>query len=90
MGEDEADLDRRWKALQRWTPGGALDGSTVEDFGRDALAGTPEACLKRVAGFAELGVEELIVSPASLPFAVFDWSMVELIGEAVVPEAHRL
>jgi hypothetical protein len=37
-----------------------------------------------------LGVEEVIVSAASLPFAVFDWSMVELIAEAVIPEARRL
>jgi hypothetical protein len=37
-----------------------------------------------------MGVEEVIVGAASVPFAVFDWSMVELISEAVIPEAHRL
>ncbi|HJP66297.1 MAG TPA: LLM class flavin-dependent oxidoreductase, partial [Actinomycetota bacterium] len=90
VGEDERDLERRWAALQRWAPGGALNETTVEEFARDTLTGTPEACAKRLARFAELGVEEVIVSAASLPFAVFDWAMVELVADAVIPEAHRL
>jgi alkanesulfonate monooxygenase SsuD/methylene tetrahydromethanopterin reductase-like flavin-dependent oxidoreductase (luciferase family) len=90
VGDDERDLDARFAALQRWTPGGTLDGSSVQEYAKDTLTGTPEACVKRLARFAELGVEEVIVSAASLPFAVFDWSMVELIAEAVIPEAHRL
>ncbi len=90
VGEDERDLAERYGALQRWAPGGSLDGVGLEDYSRDTLTGTPEDCLKRMARFAELGVEEIIVSAASLPFSVFDWSMVELIGRAIVPEAHRL
>jgi hypothetical protein len=50
----------------------------------------PDVCISRLAAFAENGVEEVIVSPASLPFAIADWSEVELIAEAIVPEAHRL
>jgi probable F420-dependent oxidoreductase len=90
VGEDERDLGRRWAALQRWTPGGALDAVAIEAYAGDTLTGTPEACVKRLARFGELGVEEVIVSAASLPFAIFDWSMVELFAETVVPEAHRL
>jgi alkanesulfonate monooxygenase SsuD/methylene tetrahydromethanopterin reductase-like flavin-dependent oxidoreductase (luciferase family) len=90
VGEDERDLVARYRALQRWAPGGALDGEPLEDYARESLAGTPESCLGRLGEFAELGVEEMILSAASLPFAVYDWSMVELIGEALIPDAHKL
>jgi probable F420-dependent oxidoreductase len=90
VGQDERDLAARFEALQRWTPGGALDGTTVEEYAADTLTGTPKDCLKRLGRFGDLGVEEVIVSAASLPFAVFDWPMVELIAQAVIPEAHRL
>jgi probable F420-dependent oxidoreductase len=90
VGEDERDLVARFRALQRWTPGGALDGELLDDYARDTLTGTPEACLERLAEYAALGVGELIIAAASLPFAVYDWSMVELVAEAIIPGAHRL
>jgi probable F420-dependent oxidoreductase len=90
VGEDERDLVARFRALQRWTPGGALDGEPIEDYARDTLTGTPEQCLERLAAFRDFGVEEMIVCAASLPFAIFDWSMVELIAETLIPSAHGL
>ena len=83
-------LSARYRALQAWAPGGALDSVALDEYARDTLTGTPEDCLKRLARFAELGVEEVIVAAASLPFAVFEWTMVDLIGEALIPEAHKL
>ena len=90
VGEDDRDLDQRFEALRAWTPGDALDGQTLEDYARDSLTGTPEECLERLGRFAEHGVEEFIVAAASLPFAVYDWSMVELFADAVLPAARRL
>jgi probable F420-dependent oxidoreductase len=90
VGEDDRDLVARFRALQGWAPGGALDGELLEDYARETLTGTPERVLDRLRAFAELGVEELVVAAASVPFAVYDWSMVELIAEAIVPEARRL
>jgi probable F420-dependent oxidoreductase len=90
VGEDERDLAARFRALQAWTPGGGLDGMTLEAYASDSLTGTVEACLRRLAEFVAFGVEEVIISAASLPFAVSDWSMVELIAEALVPEARGL
>jgi probable F420-dependent oxidoreductase len=90
VGEDERDLVARFRALQQWTPGGALDGELLDDYARDTLTGTPEMCLERLAEFDRSGVEEVIVAAASLPFAVYDWSMVDLIAEALIPEAHRV
>jgi probable F420-dependent oxidoreductase len=90
VGEDDRDLDARWRALQRWTPGGALDGSALGSWGRDKLVGTPDRVVERLAAFAALGVEELIVSVGSLPFAVFDDDAVEVFARAVIPAAREL
>lgn len=87
VGEDDGDLRARFRALQRWTPGGALDAVLLEDYGRETLTGTAETCLERLALFSENGVDEVIVSGASLPFAIYDWSMVELIAKELVPQA---
>jgi probable F420-dependent oxidoreductase len=90
VGEDDRDLDARWRALRRWTPGGALDGSALGSWGRDKLVGTPDRVVERLAAFAALGVEEMIVSVGSLPFAVFDDDAVEVFARAVIPAAREL
>jgi probable F420-dependent oxidoreductase len=90
VGEDGRDLVARFRGLQRWTPGGALDGELLDDYMRETLTGTPEQCLERLATFSALGVEEAIVGAASMPFAVYDWSMLDVIAEALIPRAHQL
>lgn len=85
VGTDPEDLDARWHALQRWTPGGALNGTTLQGFGRDTLTGTPEACVERIRAFEALGVEEIILSFASLPFSIYDPEQVEIVAEQVIP-----
>jgi F420-dependent oxidoreductase-like protein len=90
VGEDGADLKARFAALQSWTPGGALDRVTLQDFADDTLTGTPDQVLERLARFAEIGVEEVIVSPASLPFAMPDPTALDVLAEAVVPKVRAL
>jgi probable F420-dependent oxidoreductase len=90
LGEDEADLAARFEALRRWTPGGGIDGVSLDAYASDTLTGTPEQVLEQLAGFSSLGVEEFIVSAASLPFAVYDWSMLEMIADMVIPKAREL
>jgi probable F420-dependent oxidoreductase len=90
VGEDQGDLAARYRALQAWTPGDWLDGQPLEEWGRDKLAGTPEQVLHRLAAFAELGVEEVICSLASVPFALYDESALGLLAETVVPAARKL
>ena len=87
VGEDDADLQRRHEELVRLTPGAV---PPLEELRRDGLAGTPEQVLDRVRAFEELGVEEVIASFSSLPFAVADPSTVELFGEAVLAPARAL
>jgi probable F420-dependent oxidoreductase len=90
VGEDPRDLAARFEALRARAPGGALDAVSLAAYAADTLTGTPEQCLERLGAFAVHGVEEMIVGAASLPFAVFDWSMVDLIAEVLIPAAHEL
>ncbi|HZD81124.1 MAG TPA: LLM class flavin-dependent oxidoreductase [Actinomycetota bacterium] len=90
VGENRDDLVARFRAMQRWMPGGALDGELLDAFMVDTLTGTPEQVVERLAAFAELGVEELIVSPAPIPFAVPDPTILELFAETVIPRAKDL
>ncbi len=90
VGEDERDLEARYRQLQGWAPGGALDGMPLDAYAKDTLTGTVEECLERLSLFAKHGVEEMIVSPASLPFAVASWELLEMVAERLIPEAHRL
>lgn len=88
LGTDEDDVARRFAAMQRWTPGGALDGVSLEAWTAERLAGTPKGCAAVVDAFAARGVEEIILSPASLPFAVHDDEQLALIAEHLFPLAR--
>jgi probable F420-dependent oxidoreductase len=90
VGEDDADVARRYRAMQSWAPGGALDATPLEEFARDTLTGTVDECVGRLRAFADAGVEEVVVCAAPVPFAVHDWEAVDLVGERLIPEAHRL
>jgi probable F420-dependent oxidoreductase len=90
VGEDRTDLEARFRDLQRWTPGGALEGASLDEWSRDKLVGTVEEVQERLARFAALGVEETILSAASLPFAVYDESMLDLVADAVIPAVGDL
>lgn len=89
MGEDDRDLASRYRALQGWAPGRALDGTSLGDYARDTLTGTPSRVRELIAQFEALGVEEIIVAPASIPFAVPDPGMLELFADAVMGPAAR-
>jgi probable F420-dependent oxidoreductase len=86
VGSDRADLERRYAALQAWAPGGP--GEPLDRFAEGALVGTVEQVVDTIGRFGELGVEEIVFSPASLPFAVSDWDEVDLLAREVVPRAR--
>ncbi len=90
LGEDEGELERRYRLMAERVPPGLADQLPLETLRREGLAGTPEQALERLARFAELGVEDLIVSPAPIWFCLPDPSMLELIAEAVIPAARGL
>lgn len=90
VGEDQRDLDARWRRIQAWVPGGAVAHSDMKEWRRDKLAGTPEQVLERLAAFSSLGVEDMILSIGPLPFAIADEEMVDLVAERVIPQARSL
>jgi probable F420-dependent oxidoreductase len=90
LGEDEADVARRWETIRTTLPSGVADAVGLEALRAEGLAGTPEHVLERLATFAELGVAEAIVCPAPIWFAMPDPSMVDLFAEAVLPAAREL
>jgi alkanesulfonate monooxygenase SsuD/methylene tetrahydromethanopterin reductase-like flavin-dependent oxidoreductase (luciferase family) len=90
VGEGQRDLEARFQALRRWTPGGALDAVSLEEYAKDTLTGTPDAAIEKLRWFARHGVEEFIIGAGSIPFSVHDWSMVELFAESVLPTARSL
>ena len=90
LGENEADLERRYALMAERLPGGVAAKMPLETLRAECLAGMPEHALERLARFAELGVEELIVSPAPLWFSLPDPSMLDLLAETLIPAAHAL
>ena len=90
VGEDEAEVVKRWEAIRLTLPPGVADAVGLAALRAEGLAGTPDQVLERLGAFAELGVDELIVSPAPIWFAMPDPSMLDLLAEAVLPAAREL
>jgi alkanesulfonate monooxygenase SsuD/methylene tetrahydromethanopterin reductase-like flavin-dependent oxidoreductase (luciferase family) len=84
FGEDEAAARAAFERGRAAMPGGAMDHDGYEDWRADTLSGTPEQVLERVRAFEALGVEELILSPWVLPFAIHEPEQVELFAERVI------
>jgi probable F420-dependent oxidoreductase len=90
VGEDEADLQRRFELMGERLPAGVGQAIGLDTLRKECLAGTTDQVVERVAAFAELGVSELIVCPAPVWFSIPDPSMVELFAERVLPSLHNL
>ncbi len=86
VGENRHELEARHEALGRRYP----ETGPLDELIRGGLAGTPDMVLDRLAAFAELGVEEIIVSGATLPFAIHDEGMLDLFADSVIPAAREL
>jgi alkanesulfonate monooxygenase SsuD/methylene tetrahydromethanopterin reductase-like flavin-dependent oxidoreductase (luciferase family) len=70
VGEDESDLARRFEHLCAVSPPGVMRGVTLDEWRVGRLVGTVEQVAEQAAGWAELGVETLILGVGSVPFAV--------------------
>jgi len=86
-GEDERDLALRYERMRTDAPGGMLDRVPLDQWRTGRLVGTPEQIADQVAGWAGLGVAELIVSAGPLPFSVSGLDDLELLAGAL--EAAR-
>jgi alkanesulfonate monooxygenase SsuD/methylene tetrahydromethanopterin reductase-like flavin-dependent oxidoreductase (luciferase family) len=85
LARDERDLQARFESLRRWTPGGALADITLAKHSDGALVGTVDACAAQLRELEALGVEEVVLAPASLPFAIYDDEQLALIADELRP-----
>lgn len=88
-GEDRADLARRFESLRAATPAGVLDGVTLDEWRRGRLVGTVEEVREQAAGWADLGVETLILGAGALPFQVGSEADVEALAGALADAGGR-
>jgi probable F420-dependent oxidoreductase len=84
MGEDEAAARAAFERGRAAMPGGAMDHELYEDWRADTLSGTPEQVIDRVRAFEAIGVEEIVLSPWVLPFAIHEPAQVDLFVERVM------
>ena len=95
VGRNEKDAQRRYERLVERTPPGVLTASnggtgvSWAEFREKAVAGTVDEVSERLAGLADRGVEEVIVSLGALPFQVADLEDVELAGSELGPVLRR-
>jgi probable F420-dependent oxidoreductase len=80
VGEDARDLRRRWERLRDATPPGVLDGVDLDAWRAGHLVGTVDEVRAQVDAWAEAGVDELVVSPAALPFALASLDDVDVLA----------
>lgn len=82
VGEDRADLLRRFERLCALSPPGVLDGLSLDDWRRGHLVGTVEEVREQVAAWAEVGVDVLVLGAGALPFALVSPDDVDLLAAA--------
>lgn len=86
VGTDEHDLRRKAAALMAWQNEDGDVGAFLDDLRATQVAGTVEQVLERLAEYAAVGIDRVLVHQ----LVHTDLESVELIGREIVPEAARL
>jgi len=84
IGEDESSARAAFERGRVAMPGHALDAESYETWRADTLSGTPAQVRDRVGAFAALGVEEIILAPWVLPFALHEPEQLEIFAAEVI------
>ncbi len=79
-GEDERSARAAFERGRAAFPGDAMSGETWESWRADTLSGSPEQIRERVTELEALGIEEIVISPWVLPFAVIEPEQVDLFA----------
>jgi alkanesulfonate monooxygenase SsuD/methylene tetrahydromethanopterin reductase-like flavin-dependent oxidoreductase (luciferase family) len=85
IGRDADDLAERWRRLQAWAPGGALDRVELAAWAAPRLVGTPDQIVEQLRGWQERGVEQVVCSFSNVPFSIFEDEQLDLLDELVLP-----
>ena len=86
VGEDEADLARRFARLQASAPPGTAP-ATLGEWREGHLVGTVEQVREQVAAWAGTGVGSLIVTMGAVPFSVTALDDLDLLASAFSEES---
>jgi probable F420-dependent oxidoreductase len=84
LGEDEPAARAAFERGRAAMPGGAMDADTYEGWRAETLSGTPEDAIAKIRALEALGVEEVVIAPWVLPFAVPEPEQVDLFAERVL------
>lgn len=68
VGEDGADVARRFERLGELSPPGMLAGVGLDDWRRGGLVGTVDEVREQLGEWAAVGVSTVVVTPAAMPF----------------------
>jgi alkanesulfonate monooxygenase SsuD/methylene tetrahydromethanopterin reductase-like flavin-dependent oxidoreductase (luciferase family) len=83
VGENQADLERRFERLRATSLPGVFDGVSLDDWREGRLVGTVEEVRDLVGAWRALGVAVLILNLGGLPFSVTDLDDLELAASAL-------
>jgi alkanesulfonate monooxygenase SsuD/methylene tetrahydromethanopterin reductase-like flavin-dependent oxidoreductase (luciferase family) len=83
VGENDADLRRRFEHLVATSPPGVLKGVDLEEFRTGRLVGTEEQVREQIAVWEALGVETLVLGTGGMPFQSGDRDDLDLFATAV-------
>ncbi|HVF32438.1 MAG TPA: LLM class flavin-dependent oxidoreductase [Acidimicrobiales bacterium] len=84
IGEDQADLERRFARLQATTLPGVVDRMTLDEWKAGRLVGTVEEVRAQVARWRTLGVSVLVAGLGALPFTSVDPDDLDLLASALL------
>jgi probable F420-dependent oxidoreductase len=82
VGEDEADLRRRFERRLEASPAGVMP-TDLDEFRQDRLVGTVEQVRDQLEIWRDLGVTTFIVNLGALPFGVPDPDDIEMVASAL-------
>lgn len=83
-GRTEDEARATFERAKASFPGNAMRQETWESWRADTLSGSIEQIRERADAFAALDVDELIVSPWTLPFTVAEPEQVDVFAEALL------
>jgi alkanesulfonate monooxygenase SsuD/methylene tetrahydromethanopterin reductase-like flavin-dependent oxidoreductase (luciferase family) len=84
VGEDQRDLERRFRRLQEASPPGVVSDTSLEEWKDGRLVGTVEEVREHVAHWKALGVSVLVAGMGALPFSATDPDDLELLASALL------
>jgi probable F420-dependent oxidoreductase len=84
LGETERAFRGAFERGRASMPGDAMRQETEATWRADTLSGLPEQVIERIRTFEDLGVEEIVVAPWVLPFAVPEPEQLDLFAERVL------